>query len=244
MDITTDTRETGLYVIQAIGMQQWPEGDGAWKAHGVRLDLMDGRTLLTRCKLEVVQAEAEERASAVVEQITPWAEALRRLAAVAEVRSWLARMVSWMTSAEEAETHRWPLEDYVREDLIANATQEEIEQAKASQAHEWAGMPLAKLIAARWRGELAARHRALLAAAPDVATHPIHPAWEQPALYGVTGVSTAQTMARELLTAWAEVRDMRDPLITWAVKEAELTRTQVQQITSVSRSTINRLLPE
>ncbi|MET9716855.1 hypothetical protein ABZZ46_15750 [Streptomyces rochei] len=40
--------------------------------------------------------------------------------------------------------------------------------------------PLAKLIAARWHGELAARHRALLAAAPDVVVHPIHPAWEQP----------------------------------------------------------------
>lgn len=243
MDITTSRRDSGLYVIQHIGMQQWAEATGAWQAHGARLDLMDGPTLLARCKLEVPQSKAEERSQAVAEEIAPWAQALRHLASVADARAWLVRLVPLLAAAEEAERNKWPLEDYLRDELLGYATEEETEQAKASGAYTWEGLPLAKLIAARWRGELSRRRRALLAAAPDVACNPIHPAWEQPPLLGVSGVSTARTVARELLTAWAEVRDMRDPLITWAVQAAEMTRTEVQQITSVSRSTINRLLP-
>jgi hypothetical protein len=244
MDITTEARDTGLYIIQKTGMLQWAEEHGTWQAHGVRLDLMDGTRPLALCKLEVPPAKAEERARAVADGIAPWVEALRRLAAVAEVRACLARLVPLMTAAEEAETNGWELEEYVQDELLGYATPQEVEQAKADGAFEWAGAPLAKLIASRWRQDLSVGLRALLAAAPDTASSPIHPAWEQPALLGVTGVSTAQTMARELLAAWAAVRDMRDPLISWAVRDASLTRTQVQQITSVSRTTINRLLPE
>ena len=244
MDITTKARTAGLYAIQQTGMQQWAEDHGTWKAHGVRLDLMDGPTRLAICKLEVPQSKAEDRAKAVTEEIEPWGHALRALAAVAEVRARQARLVPLMVAAEEAEQNMWQVEDYVRDELVGYATPTEIEAAKSGGAYEWAGMPLARLIAARWRDELAARHRELLAAAPDVTSHPIHPAWEQPPLFGVTGVSTAQVMARELLAAWAVVRDLRDPLITWAVGEAGVTRTQVHQATGVSRSTINRLLPE
>lgn len=243
MDITTGARTAGLYVIQQIGMQQWTEDHGTWQAHGVHLQLMDGPKQLAVCKLEVPQRQAEERALALAEEIEPWAEALRQLASVTDARAWLARLVPLMAAAGEAERNMWSLEDYIRDELVGYATPAEVEQAKAGDAYEWAGMPLARLIAARWRREVAARHRALLAAAPDVAAHPIHPAWEQPSLLGFTGASTAQAMARALLTAWAEARDLRDPLITWAVREAGLTRTEVQQTTSVSRSTINRLLP-
>ncbi|SOF02291.1 hypothetical protein SAMN05446589_9417 [Streptomyces sp. OV198] len=49
-------------------------------------------------------------------------------------------------------------------------------------------------------------------------------------------------MTRELLSAWAGIRDLRGPLITWAVREAGMTRTDVHDITSVARGTINRLL--
>ena len=59
----------------------------------------------------------------------------------------------------------------------------------------------------------------------------------------MSGEGLAQAVARDLLVGWASVRDLRDPLITWAVTDAGVTRTEVQQTTSVSRSTINRLLP-
>lgn len=244
MDITTEPRDAGLYVIQRTGMQQWAEDHGTWKAHGVRLDLMDGTRPLAACTLEVPQSQAEDRVRAVAEEIEPWVNALRALAGIAEVRAWQARLLPLLAVAQEAERQMWALEDYTRDELLGYATPEEIEQAKSGDAYEWAGLPLAKLIAARYRRELSVRRRTLLAAAPEVSEHPIHPAWEQPSLYGVDGASTAQTVARELLAAWSEVRDLRDPLITWAVQEAGVTRVQVQQITSVSRSTINRLLPE
>lgn len=244
MDITAEARAASLYVIQQTGMQQWTEDHGTWKAHGIRLELMDGPTRLAVCKLEVPQPQAEERAQAVAEEIEPWAPALRELAGIAEIRSWQARLLPLMAMAQETEREMWALEDYARDELLGYATPDEIQQAKSSDAYEWAGLPLARLIASRYRRELAMRHRALLAAAPDVTDHPIHPAWEQPPLFGVTGVSTAQVMARELLAGWAVVRDLRDPLITWAVRDAGVTRTQVQQTTGVSRSTINRLLPE
>lgn len=244
MDITTQPRSAGLYVIQHTGMQQWAEDHGTWKAHGVRLDLMDGTRPIALCKLEVPQPRADDRARSVAEEIEPWGQALLALAAVADARAQMTRLVTLTTAAMEADANGWPIEDYVQEDLLALAAEDEISEARKGDALEWAGLPLARLITSRWRRELASRHLALLAAAPDVAAHPIHPAWEQPALYGVTGVSTAQVMARELLAAWAVARDLRDPLITWAVQQADVTRTQVQQITSVSRSTINRLLPE
>jgi hypothetical protein len=244
MDITTEARDTGLYVIQHTGMQKWAEDHGTWQAHGVLLDLMDGTRPLALCKLEVPQSQANDRARAVAEEIEPWGQALVRLAAVADARAQMTRLVTLTAAAMEADANGWPPEDYVRDDLLALATEDEVSQAKCSDALEWAGLPLARLVTARWRTELAARLLALLAAAPDVTAHPIHPAWEQPALYGVSGVSTAQVMARELLAAWAVARDLRDPLITWAVQKASVKRTQVQQITSVSRSTINRFLPE
>jgi hypothetical protein len=75
-----------------------------------------------------------------------------------------------------------------------------------------------------------------------VTAHSINPAWEQPSPLLAFGVSTAQMMARELLAAWAGIRDLRGPLITWAVQEAGMTRTDVHHITSVARGRINRLL--
>lgn len=245
MDITTEGRASGLYVIQQTGMQKWADGGNVWQAHGVRLDLMDGTRNLALCKLEVPQHEADERARAAADGIAPWVPALLRLTEVWQAKSQMTELVTMTASAAEYEEHGWPLEEYVRDHLLALATPEEMEQARRSPALEWEGLPLARAIAPRLRNALTARRLALLAAAPDVTAHPIHPAWEQSAaIWLVPGVSTAQTMASELLAAWAAARDLRDPLITWAVRDAEVTRTQVQQSTGVSRSTINRLLPE
>ncbi|MFI9830794.1 hypothetical protein ACIHIX_24245 [Streptomyces sp. NPDC051913] len=67
------------------------------------------------------------------------------------------------------------------------------------------------------------RRLALLAAAPNLAHAPcpFHPAWELPSTtYQIPGLSAPETMARELLAAWAAARDLRDPLTTWAVTTA------------------------
>ncbi|MGW0920050.1 hypothetical protein ACWD3J_13670 [Streptomyces sp. NPDC002755] len=245
MDITTEGRASGLYVIQQTGMQKWADGGQVWQAHGVRLDLMDGTRHLALCKIEAPQHEADKRARTVADGIEPWAPALLWLIEVRQARSQMTQLITLTSSAAEADEQGWPVEEYVRDHLAALATPDEIAEARRSPALEWEGLPLARIITPRLRSALTARHLALLAAAPDVTTHPIHPAWEQPsALWLVSGVSTAQTMASELLAAWAAARDLRDPLITWAVRDAEVTRTQVQQTTGVSRSTINRLLPE
>lgn len=64
-----------------------------------------------------------------------------------------------------------------------------------------------------------------------------------PLTSGTLGSSLAQGVARDLLAGWAAVRDLRDPLVTWAVDGAEVSRSEVQATTGISRSTINRLLP-
>ncbi|MEU5893086.1 hypothetical protein ABZ835_40565 [Streptomyces sp. NPDC047461] len=246
MDITTEARTSGWYVLQHTGTQQWAEDHGTWQAHGVRLDLMHGTRRVATATLEVLQQLADDRAIAVADEIEPWAPALLRMAAVWETKRQLTLLVTLLASASEAEHQHMPLEETVSEELLAYATAAEIEQARASRSIAWEGNPLARLIATRLRRDLLTRRVALLAAAPDLADHPcqFHPAWELPAaVYLLPGISAPETMARELLAAWAAARDLRDPLITWAVTTARITKTDAQTVSGVSRSTINRLLP-
>jgi hypothetical protein len=231
-----------LHFVQQIGIQQWADDHGTWQAHGVRLDLMDGPRRLTLCKLEVPQRQAEEWSRMAAQELESWAQALRELASVSDARGQLAQLVPVKVEAEDAGQNGWEAQDHVSGGLLGHATPAELGQVKSGDTSELAGTPLASLSAAHWRGELASRHRALLAAAPDVTAHSINPAWEQPSPLLAFGVSTAQMMARELLAAWAGIRDLRGPLITWAVQEAGMTRTDVHHITSVARGRINRLL--
>lgn len=235
MDITTGARDKGAYVIRTVGDLKWPAGDGAWQAHGVRLDLMDGRKRLAVCRLEVPGTQAaEEAGEREAARIEPWARTLRYLAVVRDLRDTLAAVDSLtLRAADDAATFGGPSE--AADELLAYATQDEADDVR--------GAPLGRLIAGRLRRQIGEGLRRALAFAPDPAVHPIHPAWEQPALGILAGESLAQAVARDLLAGWAAVRDLRDPLITWAVQDAGVTRTEVQQTTSVSRSTINRLLP-
>ncbi|QGZ53319.1 hypothetical protein GPZ77_34375 (plasmid) [Streptomyces sp. QHH-9511] len=244
MDITTTPRDHGVHVIQTVGMLNWPEGAGVWQAHGVRLDLMDGRQRLAVCKLEVEQAKAKERGALVATQIEPWVKTLRYLAVVRDLRSTLYDVDSTIQQIEEEQD--WNTEPSLElvDKLEVYATGEEIDAARAASDGRSAMCAcLGPAVATRYRRLITQGLRAALAFAPDPADSPIHPAWEQPSYGGLKGESTAQMVARDLLTAWADVRDRRDPLITWAVQDAGLTRTEVQQTTSISRSTINRLLP-
>ncbi|MFF8100120.1 hypothetical protein ACF07S_10145 [Streptomyces sp. NPDC016640] len=240
MNITTGTREKGVYVIRTVGTQTWAE-DSA-QAHGVRLELMDGLQSIAVCKLEVPGAvAAEERGTEVAEAIEPWTRTLRYLAVVRRLRGHLDSARRLLDEAEDAEEYGRPMDDVDAPALRAMATVQERKQADPGDDYDLA--PLARLIVARMERQINEGLRKALAFAPDPTEGPIHPAWELPGLGGMPGKSLAQEVARDLLAGWASVRDLRDPLITWAVQDAGLTRTEVQQRTSVSRSTINRLLP-
>ncbi|MEU5772668.1 hypothetical protein ABZ819_05100 [Streptomyces venezuelae] len=241
MDITTTTRDEGVYILRTIGTLQWPEGDQTWRAPGVRLDLMDGPDLLARCKLEVAARDAETRSEAVITGIEPWVKTLRCLDVVRDLRQQLEAVTSLMAGIHE----EGPLLAAERADeMVSLSGPDEVEAARASGEHEPLGLPLGALVSARLRTQISRGLRLSLAYAPSPAETPIHPAWERPSLWaGKPGESLVQDVARELLAAWSDVRDARDPLITWAVRDAGVERTTVQQITSVARTTINRLLP-
>ncbi|WP_432136846.1 hypothetical protein [Streptomyces sp. bgisy154] len=240
MKITTAACDDGVHVIRTVGTQTWQSD--SWQAHGVRLELMDGRQPLAVCKLEVAGTQAaEERGATVAEAIEPWTRTLRYLAAVQRLRDHLDTARSLLTEADDAEQYNRPMDEVDATTLRAMATAQEQEQADPGGDYDLAS--LARLVVSRLERQVGEGLRRALAFAPDPAAQPIHPAWELPGLGGMPGGSLAQAVARELLAGWAATRDLRDSLITWAVREAEVTRTEVQQVTGVSRSTINRLLP-
>lgn len=240
MDITAGAHDKGVYVIRTVGTQTWP--DESWQAHGVRLELMDGLQPLAVCKIEVAGTlDAEKRGTQEAERIEPWTRTLRYLAVVKRLRGHLGSAHRLLNEAEDADEYARPVDEVDAAALRAMATSEE--RAQADPGDDYNLTPLARLLVARLERQISDGLRRALAFAPDPADTPIHPAWELPGLGGMPGGSLAQAVARDLLAGWASVRDLRDPLITWAVQDAEVTRTEVQQATSVSRSTINRLLP-
>ncbi|MFJ3984382.1 hypothetical protein [Streptomyces fungicidicus] len=242
MDIATAPRDKGVYVIRTVGTQSW--GEESWQAHGVHLELMDGLQPLAVCRLEVTGTlAAEERGAEEARRIEPWVRTLRYLAVVKRLRGSLAHGAErLLNEALDRERFGGPMEEEDSSQLRAMATAEELASATPGSEYE-PHAPLARLVVARLERQIDEGLRKALAFAPDPAELPIHPAWELPGLGGMPGESLAQSVARDLLAGWASMRDLRDPLITWAVQDAGLTRTEVQQTTSVSRSTINRLLP-
>lgn len=244
MDITSSPRGKGVYVIRAVGMQGWVEEHGNWKAHGVRLELMDGHKLVAVCKLEVPGTlDAEQRGAEEAERIEPWVRTLRYLATVRTLRADLQYVERLLAQAELDEPSNLPMLEDLRDELHAFADTSEIAEAQAVDHFDPLGAPLARIVAGRLRAQVSSGLQAALAFAPPVAECPIHPAWERVTVSGMPGASVAQEVARDLLAGWAAVRDLRDPLVTWAVQESGVTRSEVQEVTSISRSTINRLLP-
>jgi len=242
MNITTGTRDHGLYAIRTVGTQSWAED--SWQAHGVRLELMDGLRCLAVCKLEVAGTlEAEERGAEEAQAIEPWTHTMRYLAAAKQLEQRLGHARQLLDEAQHCEETVRGMEEYQAAALRAMATPAELEQADPRDEYD-PHAPLAQLIVARLEREVGEGRRKALAFAPDPTVAPVHLAWELPGrLAGMPASSLAREIAQGLLAGWAAMRDLRDPLITWAVKDAEVTRTEVQQTTGVSRSTINRLLP-
>ncbi|KOV93320.1 MULTISPECIES: hypothetical protein [unclassified Streptomyces] len=83
-------------------------------------------------------------------------------------------MASLRSDAEDAA--RWMDEEQaadVADRLTAYATASETAQTRD-------GVPLAELVTARLRAQITTGLRKALAVAPDPATHPLDPAWEQP----------------------------------------------------------------
>ncbi|MEU3290146.1 MULTISPECIES: hypothetical protein [Streptomyces] len=241
MEITTDVRSSGVYVIGTVGMHRWTNSDGTWRAHGVHLALMDGPQRLAVCALEIAGTlAAEELGAAQAEAIEPWAATVRCLAIAAQLRQSLDTARGLLTKAELARGCGDPVDEGIAQELFTMATASELEEAGSGSDYKLA--PLAQLIAHRLERLVGAELRKALALAPDPGRAPVHSAWALPGWPGTPRASLVQTLARGLLEGWADVRDLRDPLVTWAVHDAGLTRTEVQQTTSVSRTTINRLL--
>lgn len=258
MDITTEPRDSGVYVIRRVGRQQWAEAGGTWQAHGVRLELMDGRATMATCTLEIAgTVAAKERGEDVAQAIEPWVPALRYLRVTDGLRRSLRHAQDYHAAALDAAAEMYRLEGYQRDGLYGMASQQEIDDAAAatrpaddfgllagSSGSAEQDIAVAAAVVQRLTSQVDRGLRGVYGRAPDPTAHPIHPAWElpQPAR-GATADSLTSYMARGMLAGWAAVRDGRDALITWAVQDGELTPTEVQRITSVSRSTIARLLP-
>ncbi|HET6633720.1 MAG TPA: hypothetical protein VFH77_01695, partial [Streptomyces sp.] len=204
MDITTERRDTGAYVIRTVGTQHWPHEDGTWQAHGVRLDLMDGRRTLAVCTLEVPgTAAAEERGAQEADAIEPWMRTLRYLAAARDVRARLDSLESLILRAEDDKRFgSGRASEETVDELLGHATQIDVDTARAAGGADPLGAPLGRIIAGRLATQASHGLRAALAFAPDPTTAPIHPAWELPS-HGVTpGESLAQAVARALLAGW------------------------------------------
>lgn len=257
MDITTGAREKGVYAIRTVGMQHWREGDSTWRAHGVRLVLMDGTIQLAVCTIEVPGTlAAEERGEQEATAIEPWVRTMQYLHVTRRLRGDLDAARRLLEDAAAHAEMGGTLDQFEEETLRGLASDQEIADTVASTRREPVlGMvvetpaaevdqALAAAVVRRLTAQVDKGLRAAFAHAPDPAEHPIHPAWQTPGLSHSPGKSLATELARDVLAGWAAARDRRDPLITWAVQEAEVTRTEVQQVTGVSRSTINRLLPE
>ncbi|MFB8441207.1 hypothetical protein ACFC7A_19395 [Streptomyces niveus] len=238
------TPQEGVYLTQYTGRQQWPaEHDvSAWQAPGVRLTLMDGPRTLAVCKLECAPVDADDLAAQFAGDIEPWVKTLRYLVVVGRLRSDLGAVKRLSYEAEEAGWDESEA-DTVTDRLLPYATDADVAAAQAGDHLRPLGAPLAELVAARLRAQIMKGLRRLLASAPDVTEYPIHPVWRRQEAGFIEGKRMDQVVARNLLAGWAAVQGLRDPLITWAVQGAELSRTEVQQLTGVSRSTTNRLLP-
>ncbi|MET9728453.1 hypothetical protein [Streptomyces zaomyceticus] len=250
----THIRSEGVYAILGTGRLTWDDsqkGDwepSTWQAHGALIHLMEGRTLIAACKLEVPPTDADERATAAAREIEPWAETLLHLAAARRLRDELLsadRLRNELLT--ELEYEELPSDDLMermtrhstRDDVLV--VQAELGAAKPQEGAHY--VRLMEVIADRYRREIARAQRIALAHAPDFATHPIHPAWVLPASLSQEEEGLAQVVAQELLVGWRGVQGLRDSLVTWSIHEVGLTRGRVQEISSVSRTTINRLLP-
>ncbi|MGI5484831.1 hypothetical protein [Streptomyces lavendofoliae] len=219
MDITTQARDRGVYVIRTVGRQQWNDGDGTWQGHGVCLDLMDGPRRLAVSKLAIPgTVAAEKRGAAEAETIEPWARSVRYLAVAEQLRANLDSARRLLAEAEA--TGHYGMDEADAEELRAKATAEELKQADSGSDYK-----LARLVVGRLERLVGAGPLKALAFAPDPAQAPVRPAWELPGWAGMPGASLAQTLARGLLEGWAVVREMRDPLVTWAVRDVRLTCT-------------------
>ncbi|MFE0773364.1 hypothetical protein [Streptomyces sp. NPDC058861] len=251
-DLDQAIRDEGVYVILATGRLIWREsGTGwepsTWQAHGTLLRLMDGPRLLAECKLEVPPAQAEERGELIAAEIEPWAESLRHLTGVRDLREALQRAdLLRQEVLTELDFELLPSDELI--DRIAAystpadalAVKEEVGPGPREGFHYTL---LLDVVMKRLRREVAQGQRIALALAPPFGDISIHPAWVMPASIGQQEEPLAQAVAQELLMGWRDAQNLRDPLVTWSIHEAGLTRGRVQELSGISRTTINRLLP-
>ncbi|TRV71241.1 hypothetical protein FKN01_32020 [Streptomyces sp. 130] len=246
MEVTTEARETGVYGLLSVGMQQWRvDADSAWQAPGLRLEVRAGREALAVIKLECSAGEAEETAQECAAEIEPWVRTLRYLSVTDSLKTNLSMVQSTIEQAREEQEGWGRLEADTVDFILGWAREDEFDRSQDLVGVYGLGLQVLRRIEARFARQVAEGRRRALAHAPATFDG-LHELWERPPSgYRPLGPhSLPQWVAAELLTGWALTRDQRDPLLTWAVKGAKLSRSEVQRITSVSRSTINRIIPD
>lgn len=248
-DLHSLGRSEGTYALLYTGRLTWSEAAGTWQAYGAEVHLMDGRRMLAICKLEVPQHSAQERGTTVAQEMTPWVETLRHVATASDLRDRISSAERMMGELkEELQWEDLPSELLIQS-LSALCTSEDalVVQTEFGSVKPLRGVHYVRMLEVateRYQRAVEKELRLALAHAPSLEDSPIHPAWEQkPPFADTPGASTAQTVAQELLTAWKSLNRFRDPLITWAVQSAGVTKSAVQRTSGASRTTIDRLLP-
>ncbi|MFI1796593.1 hypothetical protein ACH427_04435 [Streptomyces sp. NPDC020379] len=253
-------RDEGLYLSARHGRITWREGAGTWQATGATVWLMDGRRPLATHEIESPnrmdsKAWWEEKR----DQITPWARTLRPLARLTDPRQAAEAMQRTKDSLQELGAFSSLGEDLINE-IEAAALPEEIDAARAEvpTGPSVLGLPpvpqdpiafgsgLARRIISRLTQTVADYQRVALTLAPDIEAHGADlSGWGCPRqTYGWhgDGTSLATVVAQELLAGWAAVNSLRNPLLTWSVQSAKVSKARAHELTGLSRATIDRVL--
>ncbi|MER7688813.1 hypothetical protein [Streptomyces sp. NPDC097610] len=255
-------RDEGLYLSARHGRITWQEGGGTWQATGATVWLMDGRRPLATHEIESpnrVDSEAwwENKRG----QITPWARTLRPLAQLTGPRQAAEAMQRTKDRLQEGQQWGFSSIEEEVEEIEAAALPEEIDAVRAEvpTGPSVLGLPpvppdpitfwsaVARRIISRLAKTVADYQRVALTLAPDIEAHGADlSGWECPRhTYGWhgDGASLATVVAQELLAGWAAVNSLRDPLLTWSIQSAKVSKVRAHELTGLSRTTIDRVLP-
>jgi hypothetical protein len=230
-------RPEGMYIAAGRwGWVTWPDEHQAgahWQERGGKLWLMDGRRTVGYYESVCSQAQWAGVVAACAAEIEPWARVVRIIAAARHLEHRIenARYDTKTVAEAMQDLYDDTYADEAAARLHADAT-----PAEAAQA---GGAALGALIVTRLQGELRTAQMAALAAAPLDA--PLPGDWEIPRIgFHAEPSALVGHLGRHLLAGWTAARDQRDPLVNWALANG-FTRTAVQDITGIARTTINRI---
>ncbi|MCB5181505.1 hypothetical protein [Streptomyces antimicrobicus] len=254
-------RDEGLYLSARHGRITWQEGGGTWQATGATVWLMDGRLPLATHEIESPnRMDSEEWWEKQRDQIAPWARALRPLARLTGPRQAADAMQRARGSLEDGRLSGFTsIEEELVDEIKAQALPEEIDavRAETTTTESVLGLPpvepdpiafwsaVAHRVISRLNRTITDYQRVALTLAPDIEVHGAAlRGWQCPRrTYGWgDGASLATAVAQELLAGWAAVHSQRDPLLTWSIQCANVSKARAHALTGLSRATIDRVL--